>query len=118
MSGLLLSAQIAIAPPLIGMVTGLIIFVQIVRDMLGIAIFAAVYVNELRSKLHGLSLSDTDVGTVLDDVQLVHKDFSADISEAIVRTYAHSLRNGWWLMFACACGCAAFRLASVQHKFK
>lgn len=51
MSGLLLSAQVATTPALVGIVTGLAIFVQAVGDIFGVALFAAVYINKSQSSI-------------------------------------------------------------------
>lgn len=116
MSGLLLTAQVAVEPALIGIVTGLVIFLMTVGDMFGIAFFAAVYINELTPKLAGLALSPAQVEEVLRDVQIV-KSFETGLQSEIVEVWAGSLKNGWWLMFACAAVCMICALGAKQHKF-
>lgn len=116
MSGLLLSSQVAVPPHQIGVVTGLVIFVQTVGDIFGIAIFAAAYVNELASSLAPLNLSHEQIETILSDVQMVKK-FEPALRERVVHVYADSMRNGWWLMFASAVMLLIASLCSRQHKF-
>ncbi|KAI9803981.1 MAG: hypothetical protein M1833_000262 [Piccolia ochrophora] len=118
MSGLLLSAQVSVEPVLIGVTTGLVIFMQTIGDIFGIAMFAAVYQNELRSALSRLSLSPKEIQTVLGDVQRVRLDFSDSVQESIVEVYSQALRNGWWLMFACAGFCLITSAFAKQHAFK
>jgi MFS family permease len=116
MSGLLLSAQVAVPPQQVGIVTGLVIFLQTVGDIFGIATFAAVYVNKLRSSLQDINLDPQQTAEVLSDVQLVKK-FPPDVKSRVVLVYAESLQNGWWLMFACACALLICTALSRQHKF-
>jgi hypothetical protein len=118
MSGLLLSAQAATPKDLIGITTGFVIFVQAVGDNFGVAFFSAVYINELRSSLADLALSSTDIEGILRDVQSIKHRFSAELYEQIVDTYAESMRNGWWLMFACAGALFLLSLCAKQHKFR
>jgi hypothetical protein len=117
MEGLLVSSQVSVAPMLIGVVTGLVIFMQTVGDIFGIAIFAAVYQNELRSKLSQLALTPAQITTILVDVQHVKANFNGSLRGQIVETYAKSLQNGWWLMFACAAALLISALCAKQHKF-
>lgn len=117
MSGLLLSAQVSVVPVQIGIVTGLVIFMQTVGDIFGIAFFAAVYVNQLKSYLGRLSLSTEQIEILLDNVQSVKTDYGGEIRSQIVEVYAKSLQNGWWLMFACALACLIFSCCAKQHKF-
>jgi hypothetical protein len=116
MSGLLLSAQVAVPPDQVGIVTGLVIFLQTVGDIFGIAIFAAVYVNKLRSSLQTINLDSQQIADVLSDVQLVKK-FPPDLKSSVIMVYAECLQNGWWLMFACACALLLCSTLSRQHKF-
>jgi len=116
MSGLLLSSQVAVPPPQIGVVTGLVIFAQTVGDIFGIAMFAAAYVNKLANSLVPLKLTPEQIETVLADVQKV-KEFEPGLKERIVDVYADSMRNGWWLMFGCAVALLIASLCSRQHKF-
>jgi len=118
MSGLLLTAQVATQTQLIDIVTGLVIFVQTVGDIFGIAFFAAVYINKLRSALAGLSLSSSQIAGVLEDVQSLKTEYSPEIRRQIVSAYADSLKNGWWLMFACACALLLLSSLAKQHKFQ
>lgn len=118
MSGLLLTAQAAVKPSLVGIVTGLTIFVQTVGDNFGIAFFAAVYINELRSSLDRLTISKQDITDILADVTYIKHNFSEDLQRQIVKVYATSMRNGWWLMFACAVATLLLALLAKQHEFK
>lgn len=118
MSGLLVSAQAAApAARFVGLVTGLVIFAMTVGDIFGIALFAAVYINRLLHGLHALALSPADVARILADVQVVRRDFPVPRQHDIIATYATSLQNGWWLMFASAVACTVLSLASKQHSF-
>jgi Major Facilitator Superfamily len=117
MSGLLLSSQVAVEPISIGVVTGLVIFMQTIGDIFGIAFFAAVYVNELTSLLGRLSLSSDQVSSILADVQLINSEEFAPVRDNIVQVYSDSMGNGWWLMFACAAACLFFTCFAKQHKF-
>ncbi|KAF4546140.1 Siderophore transporter, RhtX/FptX family [Lasiodiplodia theobromae] len=117
MSGLLLSSQVAVPPMQIGIVTGLVIFMQTIGDIFGIAMFAAAYVNELSASLARLDLTQEQITLVLTDVQEVKHFESADLKHEVVEVYADSMRNGWWLMFACACMIFVASLCSRQHKF-
>ncbi|KAF8247314.1 putative efflux pump antibiotic resistance protein [Wilcoxina mikolae CBS 423.85] len=118
MSGLLLTAQVAVSGEMVGIVTGLVIFVQTVGDNFGIAFFAAAYMNTLRAALEGLGLAEREVGVVLEDVTKVKEMFDGDMRKRIVDVYARSMRNGWWLMFACAVAVLACTAAARQHKFQ
>ena len=116
MSGLLLTAQVAVEPALIGIVTGLVIFWMTLGDMFGIAFYAAVYINELTASLIRLALSPERIQIVLQDVQTV-KAFEPSVREQIIQTWSDSLKNGWWLMFAAAVASMLCALAAKQHKF-
>lgn len=118
MSGLLLTAQAAVKSPLVGIVTGLTIFVQTVGDNFGIAFFAAVYINELRSSLNQLAISKEDVTNILADVTYIKHHFDQETQQEIVKVYAVSMRNGWWLMFACALVTLLLAALAKQHEFK
>ncbi|OCL10091.1 MFS general substrate transporter [Glonium stellatum] len=118
MSGLLLTAQVATTPDLVGIVTGLAIFVQTVGDIFGVALFAAVYINQLRASLSDLALSPGQIEEVLQDVQSIRHSYSPGLQAQIVNTYATSMRNGWWLMFACAGALLLLALLARQHKFQ
>lgn len=117
MEGMLITSQVSVAPMLIGVVTGLVIFMMTVGDIFGIAIFAALYQNELRDKLSQLSLTPTQITTILTDVQQIKTDFTGSLKSQIIETYASSLQNGWWLMFACAAALLISTLCAKQHKF-
>jgi len=117
LSALLLSAQVAVKPEEIGVVTGLTIFVQTVGDVFGIAFFAALYVNRLVSLLGGLGLSGDQIASVLADVQKIRSEFDPEMVPRIVDLYARSLQNGWWLMFASAVALLLCCCLSRQHKF-
>jgi hypothetical protein len=80
----------------IGLITGLVIFVQTVGDIFGFAIYAAVYQNVLRTKLHHLSLTVEDIGVILADVQKVKAQFKSELYQSIIEVYAESLHNDWW----------------------
>ncbi|RYP62947.1 hypothetical protein DL771_009511 [Monosporascus sp. 5C6A] len=118
MSGLLLSAQVAVKPAQIGVVTGLCIFVQCVGNTFGIALFATVYVNRLSESLAQLGLEAQEVAHVLADVQAIRSLFSPDVVERIVDVYANNMRNGWWLLFAASCMCFICACLGKQHKFQ
>lgn len=118
MSGLLLTAQVATTPDLVGIVTGLAIFAQAVGDIFGIALFAAVYINKLRSSLSGLALSSAQIEEILQDVQSIRRSYSPGSRTQIVNAYAISMRNGWWLMFACAGALLLLTFLAKQHKFQ
>lgn len=117
MEGLLISAQASVEPMLIGVVTGLVIFLQTVGDIFGIAIFAAVYQNNLRSQLTSLAIPSAQIETVLEDVQQIRKIFSGDLQVKVIASYADSLKNGWWWMFACAAALLVSSAFAKQHKF-
>ena len=118
MSGLLLTAQVAVEPMQIGIVTGLVIFIQTIGDMFGIAFFAAVYVNELSSLLGGLLLSAEQIRSILADVQLVNTDEFAAVRDELVAVYSSSMANGWWLMIESAGACLICACLAKQHKFQ
>lgn len=118
MSGLLLTAQVATTPDLVGIVTGLAIFAQAVGDIFGVALFAAVYINKLRSSLSGLALSSAQIEEILQDVQSIRRSYSPESRTQIVNAYAISMRNGWWLMFACAGALLLLTFLAKQHKFQ
>lgn len=118
MSGLLITAQVAVDETLVGIVTGLAIFVQTVGDNFGIAFFAAAYMNKLRSALSELSLSSEQINAILEDVTSVKDTYSGEIHHQIIDVYAGSMRSGWWLMFGCAGALLAFSLCAKQHKFQ
>ncbi|ORY58749.1 putative efflux pump antibiotic resistance protein [Pseudomassariella vexata] len=117
MSGMLLTAQVAVVPMQIGVVTGLCLFIQAIGDAFGIALFSAVYVNELADGLANLGLTPAEVSGVMADIHTVHTRFSADLIPRIVDIYAHSLQNGWWLLFGAACACFICCCVGKQHKF-
>lgn len=102
MEGLLVGAQFSVEPMHIGIITGLVIFFQTVGDIFGIAIYAAVYQNVLRTKLHHLALTIEQIGTILSDIQKVKTQFKGEMYQSIIEVYAESLQNGWWWLFACA----------------
>lgn len=118
MSGLLLSAQVATTPALVGIVTGLAIFVQAVGDIFGVALFAAVYINKLWASLSDLALSPGQIEEILRDVQSIKHSYSPEFRAQIVNTYATSMRNGWWLMSACAGALLLLTFLAKQHKFQ
>lgn len=115
MEGLLVGSQFSVQPIHIGLITGLVIFVQTVGDIFGIAIYAALYQNVLRSNLHHLSLTTEQIGVILADVQKVKTEFSGEMYRSIIDVYSKSLQNGWWWLFACSAallissGCAKQR---------
>lgn len=117
LSALLLTAQVAVKPTEIGVVTGMAIFVQTVGDIFGIAIFAALYVNRLASLLGGLGLSADQIASVLADVHKIRSEFDPDMVPRIVDLYARSLQNGWWLMFASAAALLLCCCLGRQHRF-
>lgn len=117
MSGMLMSAQVAVIPVQIGVVTALCFFIQAVGDSFGIALFSAVYVNELGAALAALGLAPKQVSDVLADVHKVHTEFPADMVPRIIEAYAHSLQNGWWFLFAASLVCFICCCAIRQHKF-
>ena len=117
MEGLLISSQASVAPMMIGVITGLVIFMQTVGDIFGIALFAAVYQNQLRSKLAGLSLTAEQIGRILKDVQIIRREFDGGLRQQIVSSYAESLQNGWWWLFACAAALLVSSAFAKQHKF-
>ena len=118
MSGLLLSAQVATTPALVGIVTGLAIFVQAVGDIFGVALFAAVYINKLWASLSDLALSPGQIEEILRNVQSIKHSYSPEFRAQIVNTYATSMRNGWWLMSACAGALLLLIFLAKQHKFQ
>lgn len=117
MSALLLSAQVAVPPAQIGVVTGLAIFIQTVGDIFGIAVFAAVYVNKLQDILKDMGLDADKVEVVLTDVAKIRSTFDEDTVPEIIDVYARSLQNGWWLMFGASVALLLFTCLSRQHKF-
>ena len=118
MSGMLLTGQVAVSPWHIGLVTGLAIFWQTVGDIFGIAVFAAVYINNLKSSLLGISLSADQIAAILQDIQSIKTDYDPAVRAAIVQVYAESLRNGWWWTFACAVCVLVAGVFAKQHQFK
>lgn len=102
MEGLMVGAQFSVESMYIGIITGLVIFVQTVGDIFGIAIYAAVYQNVLRTKLHHLALTAEQIGTILSDIQKVKSKFDGEVYQSIIEVYAESLQNGWWWLFVCA----------------
>ncbi|MCJ1436469.1 hypothetical protein MMC27_005848 [Xylographa pallens] len=118
MSGMLLTAQVAVSPWHIGLVTGLAIFWQTVGDIFGIAVFAAVYINNLKSSLIGISLSANQIAAILQDVQSIKTEYDLVVRVAIVQAYAESLRTGWWWTFACAVCVLVAGVFAKQHQFK
>ncbi|KAF2123486.1 putative efflux pump antibiotic resistance protein [Dothidotthia symphoricarpi CBS 119687] len=118
MSGLLLTAQVATQPHLIGIVTGLVIFVMTVGDIFGVAFFAAVYINKLRASLAILTLTPAQITDILQDVQSIKHGYSSELRKDIIAAYAESMRNGWWLMFACAGALFLLTFLAKQNKFK
>jgi hypothetical protein len=118
MSGLLLTAQVATQPHLIGIVTGLVIFVMTVGEIFGVAFFAAVYFNKLQASLTILTLTPMQIVEILQDVQSIKHGYSPEMRNNIVIAYAESMRNGWWLMFACAGALFLLTFLAKQSKFQ
>ncbi|KAF7134198.1 hypothetical protein CNMCM5793_005926 [Aspergillus hiratsukae] len=116
MEGLLVGSQFSVQPMHIGMITGLVIFVQTVGDIFGIAIYAAVYQNVLRTNLHHLSLTAQQIRVILADVQKVKMQFTGELHQSIIEVYAKSLQNGWWWLFACAVGLSISSACAKQRK--
>lgn len=73
-------------------------------DNFGIAFFAAVYINEFRSSLSQLSIPKVDTKNILAGVTYIKHHLDKATQQEIVKVYAVNMRNGWWLMFACALG--------------
>ncbi|PGH13506.1 hypothetical protein AJ79_03636 [Helicocarpus griseus UAMH5409] len=117
MEGLLISSQAAVTPMLIGAITGLVIFMQTVGDIFGIAIFAALYQNQLRSTLGKLDLSQMQISSILHDITGIRTAYSGQLKTDIISSYADSLKTGWWLMFACAAALLISSAFGKQHKF-
>lgn len=86
-----------------GLITGMVIFVQTVGDIFGIAIYAALYQNELRAKLNQLDLSAEQIGAILADVQKVKMEFSGRLYDAIVEVYARRFEE-WVVVVVCLFG--------------
>jgi hypothetical protein len=118
MSGLLLSAQVAVPEVQIGVVTGLTIFLFTLGQIFGVALFATVYVNKLSTYLSQLGLRAAQVQAILADVKNVRTEFDSEMTTKIVEIYTKSLQNGWWLMFGCACGLLISAALSKQHAFR
>ncbi|KAL6234755.1 hypothetical protein BDW75DRAFT_240777 [Aspergillus navahoensis] len=116
MEGLLVASQFSVEPIHIGLVTGLVIFVQTVGDIFGIAIYAALYQNVLRSNLQDLTLTAEQVGVILSDVQKVKTLFKGELYDSIIDVYAESLQNGWWWLFACAAALLVSSACAKQRK--
>ncbi|KAL4996793.1 major facilitator superfamily domain-containing protein [Aspergillus recurvatus] len=91
MEGLLVASQFSVEPMHIGLITGLVIFVQTVGDIFGIAVYAAL-----------LALTAEQVVVILTDVQKVKTLFEGELYGSVIDVYAESLQNGWWWLFACA----------------
>ncbi|RYP73572.1 hypothetical protein DL769_004187 [Monosporascus sp. CRB-8-3] len=117
-SGLLLSAQVAVKPAEIGAVTGLCIFVQCVGNTFGMALFAAVYVDRLSESFAQLGLAAQKVAHVLADVQGIRSLFSPDVVERTVDVYANGMQNGLWLLFAASWMCFICAWLGKRHKFQ
>ncbi|KAI9375259.1 putative efflux pump antibiotic resistance protein [Aspergillus egyptiacus] len=116
MEGLLVGSQFSVQPMHIGLITGLVIFIQTVGDIFGIAIYAAVYLNVLQAKLGNLALTAEQVGVILSDVQKVKTEFSGELYDSIIDVYAKSLQNGWWWLFACAAAMLISSACAKQRK--
>jgi EmrB/QacA subfamily drug resistance transporter len=118
MEGLLVSVQASVLPQLIGVVTALAIFTQTVGDIFGIAFFATVYQNELRSRLVNLGLSSSQIASITSNAESIRSSFSGSQLEDVISVYADSMQNGWWLTFACAVVLLISSAFSKQHSFK
>ncbi|KAI9044182.1 MDR family MFS transporter [Aspergillus affinis] len=118
MEGLLVGSQFLVEPMHIGLITGMVIFLQTVGDMFGIAIYAALYQNKLRSNLAQLTaaLTSEQIGVILADVQKVKDEFSGELYHTIIEVYAKSLQNGWWWLFACAAALLISSCCAKQRK--
>ncbi|KAA8646021.1 hypothetical protein EYZ11_011950 [Aspergillus tanneri] len=118
MEGLLVGSQFLVEPMYIGLITGMVIFMQTVGDIFGIAIYAALYQTKLRTNLAQLAgaLTQEQIGVVLADVQKVKNEFSGELYHKIIELYANSLQNGWWWLFACAAALLISSACAKQQK--
>jgi MFS family permease len=117
MEGLLVGSQFLVEPMNIGLITGMVIFIQIVGDIYGIAIYAALFLNVMRTKLGQLDLTARQIGAVLADVQSVKTDYEGELYDSIVDVYSRSMQNGWWWMFACSAA-LLISIACTYHQKK
>ncbi|PVH93062.1 putative efflux pump antibiotic resistance protein [Periconia macrospinosa] len=117
-SGLLLTAQVATKRRLNGIVTGLVTFFMTVGQIFGVAFFAAVYINKLQASLKMLALTPMQIVEILQDVQSIKHDYSPEMRNDIIIAHAESMRNGWWLMFACAGALFLLTFVAKQAKFQ
>lgn len=116
MEGLLVGSHFRVEPMHIGLVTGMVIFMQTVGDIFGIAIFSSVYQNELRTALSNLALTAKERGQILADVQTIRELLSGDLLKSVVAVYANSLQNGWWWLFACSLASLLSAVCAIQWK--
>lgn len=99
MIGLLRVAQASVSQQAVGTATRLFAFVQASGHTFGVACFAVLYVNKLRSSFATLLL---DVDEVLADMDSIGATYGADMRHRILDAVGSSMRSGWWLMAACA----------------
>lgn len=99
MIGLLRSAQVSSGQMPPGTVSRLFMLVQAAGHTFGVALFAALYVNKLRSSLYSLV---PNINETLADISSDKVAYGTDVRQRILDAYGSSMRSGWWLLFACA----------------
>lgn len=116
MIGLLHTAQASVDSSALATATMNFMFVQAGGYTFGVACFGALYFNKLRSLLAGLGLGATDVDAILANVlYLDNNDYDAGAKQLILNAHGLSMRDGWWLMFACAAAVLALSLC-IQRR--
>ncbi|PMD49998.1 MFS general substrate transporter [Hyaloscypha bicolor E] len=104
MSGLLLTAQVAVPQDHLAAVTGLSIFMQSTGDTFGITAFAAIFVNHLERGLtnSGLGLSPSEIEDILRQPESQRALLSEQALPIFLETCSDAMRGGWWFLFGCA----------------
>lgn len=95
MIGLLQITQRSVSQHAVGTVTRVFAFFQVSGHFFGVACFAALYMNKLRSSLAALML---DVNKTLADMDNIQATYGTHVRNRILDAYGSSMRSGWWLM--------------------
>ncbi|KAE8211064.1 hypothetical protein CF327_g5139 [Tilletia walkeri] len=117
MSGMLLTAQVAVPPMLIGLATSTVIFAQLVGTIFGIASFSSIFLNAIGPKFNEIGLPAETQEILLRDVSQVRKVLQGEQLDRVIEAYAASMQGGWILMTGFAAGALIFICFSRQHKF-
>jgi hypothetical protein len=120
MSGLLLTAQVAVPQDHLAAVTGLSIFMQSTGDTFGIAAFAAIFVNDLERGLtnSGLGLSPSEIEDILRQPESQRALLSEQALPKFLETCSDAMRGGWWFLFGCAVVVGVCTLMARQSQFR